>query len=245
MKKIRDWLWQDRRETDSTNDEAAKLCAAARGEKFIVSAASQTGGRGRRGRAWDSLTGNLFVSFAFPAALKDASRLIFIVSLGLLETVRRLKPGIDVCLKWPNDVLVNGGKVSGILMEKAAGDYMVVGIGVNVAAAPRREDILYPVASLREAGLVIDRLDFLKEYVGVFDDLLAEWKEKGFAPLRERWLANAKNLGKEINVHMEHEDKKGIFNGVDENGALLLETPSGIEKIYAGDIFYLKEKEVK
>lgn len=59
----------------------------------------------------------------------------------------------------------------------------------------------------------------------MFDDLLAEWKEKGFAPLRERWLANAKNLGKEINVHMEHEDKKGIFNGVDENGALLLETP--------------------
>lgn len=238
MEYINSWQWTDLVETGSTNDDVKGLCKGTSAKKFIVSALNQTNGRGRRGRSWICTEGNLFVSFALETALKDFGQITFVVGLSMLDAIKSFKQDIDVKLKWPNDVLVNGGKVSGILLEKADGEYLVIGIGVNITAAPDTGHLIYPAASLISAGVKTDRISFLKSYVEHFDNNLLLWKQEGFSAIKERWLANAKNLGGEITVQTENGLKNGIFNGVNDNGILLLETPSGIEKIYAGDIFF-------
>ena len=109
MAEFANWQWVDLEETSSTNDEVKKLCAAApSGKRFMVTARRQNAGRGRRGRGWVSLEGNLFVSFGLEVAPQLLGQMTFVVGLSLLEAVRELAPQVDVCLKWPNDVLVGG-----------------------------------------------------------------------------------------------------------------------------------------
>ena len=246
MAEFANWQWANLEETSSTNDEVKKFCdTALSGQRFMVTSNKQSAGRGRRGRDWISLEGNLFVSFGLEVSPQYLGQMSFVVGLSLLETIKNIASQINVCLKWPNDVLVDGKKVSGILLEKAAGNYLVIGVGVNIVAVPQDNNILYPVVSLSEVGVSIERIEFLQAFVQTFDYNLDRWKSEGFAPIRKNWLQYAKNLGAEITVNTEKEQKTGKFVGVDENGALLLETLSGTEKIYAGDIFYLKEKENK
>lgn len=238
------WQWLDFDEADSTNNVARALTEEmASGSKVVVSAVRQTAGRGRRGRQWIDCAGNLFMSLAVEAAVKDLGRLVLLSSLCLFKTIKELSKDVDVKveLKWPNDVLVNGGKISGILLEKGSGDYFVIGIGVNIAASPKGNVAAYPLISLREAGIDTDRVTFLKNYVAIWDKTRDTWDKEGFEPLRQMWLANVKGLGEEINVTDEKETKKGIFSGVDEDGALLLGGADGIRKIRAGDVFYIKE----
>lgn len=239
MQKINDWQWFDYEEVGSTNDVANSLTKAADGGKYVVTSVRQTGGRGRRGRKWDSLEGNLFMSMAFETELKNAGQIVFLVSLSLLETLVHLYPDINVCLKWPNDVLVNDCKISGILLEKGGGSYLIAGIGVNIAAAPKIDGLLYPAQSLADLGFETDRVKLLKAYLQKFDANYKLWQKHGFEEIRTRWLSRAKNLGKEILVRMNNGEKKGIFAGVGENGVLLLKCGENIEKIYAGDIFCL------
>lgn len=239
MQKINAWQWFDYDEVGSTNDTAKSLTNTETGGKYVVTSLRQTGGRGRRGRSWASLEGNLFMSMAFEAGLKDVGQIVFLVSLSLLETLQNLFPEINICLKWPNDVLVNDCKISGILLEKGEGDYLVAGIGVNIAAAPQIEGLVYPAQSLADLGFETDRVSLLKAYLQTFDADYELWREQGFETIRARWLDKAKNLGKEILVRMNNGEKKGVFAGVDENGALLLKCGENIEKIYAGDIFCL------
>lgn len=238
------WQWLDFDEADSTNNVARALTEeVASGSKVVVSVVRQTAGRGRRGRQWIDCAGNLFMSLAVEVAVKDLGRLVLLSSLCLFKTIKELSKDVDVKveLKWPNDVLVNGGKISGILLEKGSGDYFVIGIGVNIAASPKGNVAAYPLISLREAGIDTDRVTFLKNYVAIWDKTRDTWDKEGFEPLRQMWLANVKGLGEEINVTDEKETKKGIFSGVDEDGALLLGGAAGIRKIRAGDVFYIKE----
>lgn len=238
------WQWLDFDEADSTNNVARALTEEmVVGSKAVVSAVRQTAGRGRRGRQWIDCAGNLFMSLAVEAAVKDLGRLVLLSSLCLFKTIKELSKDVDVKveLKWPNDVLVNGGKISGILLEKGSGDYFVIGIGVNIAASPKGNVAAYPLISLREAGIDTDRVTFLKNYVAIWDKTRDTWDKEGFEPLRQMWLANVKGLGEGINVTDEKEAKKGIFSGVDEDGALLLGGADGIRKIRAGDVFYIKE----
>lgn len=239
MEKINNWLWQEYASVDSTNDVAKSLTNKGNGNKYVITAKSQTKGRGRRGRSWIGLEGNLFMSLALEIQLKDLGQIVFLVSLSLLETLRRLFPSINICLKWPNDVLVNDCKISGILLEKGEGDYMVIGIGINIVAAPKIDGMVYSAVSLQDSGYMIDRISLLKAYLETLDENYLQWRQQGFEVIRNRWLENAKNLGKEILVHLNKGDKTGIFTGVDGNGSLLLQCGENIEKIYAGDIFYL------
>ena len=112
MQRINGWQWEEYDEVVSTNDTVRNLTNKKDGAKYVVTALRQTGGRGRRGRSWVSLEGNLFMSMAFEAELKNVGQIVFIVSLSLLETLRHLFPDINICLKWPNDVLVNERKIS-------------------------------------------------------------------------------------------------------------------------------------
>lgn len=239
MSEIEGWKWVEFAETGSTNDEAALLTKGANGNRYVVTAKTQMSGRGRRGRPWVGLEGNLFMSQAVETELNDLSGIIFVVSLSLLEAVRTISPQADIKLKWPNDVLINGHKISGILLEKGEGDYLIIGIGVNIVAAPQIERIVYPAASLKEMGINTDRLTVLREYLKCFNANWQLWKQLGFEEIKQRWLADVKGLGCEITVHTEKNDKSGIFAGIDDNGALLLKTEDKVEKIYAGDVFYL------
>ena len=219
----------------STNDEAARLAEAGAAEGTVVWAREQTGGRGRRGRAWASPVGNLYSSTILrpdcPAA--RAAELGFVAALAVADI---LPAGRSVRLKWPNDVLVEGGKVAGILLESAIGQagtvqHVVAGIGVNVALAPRLPEMRYPGAAL---GGSVERA--LEKLAASLAERLAEWRREGFGPVREAWLAKAGPLGADVDVKLGDELVRGRFGGIDREGALLLETPSGPRRIVSGEL---------
>lgn len=241
MQKINDWEWIDIEETGSTNDAVRELTSEEGGHKYVVTAKKQTAGRGRRGRSWIGVEGNLFMSYAAEVETKDWGQAVFIVSLSLLETIRTLFPTINIRLKWPNDVLVAGRKISGILLEKGNGNYLIMGIGVNIKNAPQLNNSSYQSVSLSELGYETDRISFFEKYTEILDANFCRWKNYGFDIIKERWLADAQGLGREITVRTEKEEKKGSFEGIDENGLLLLKTENKIEKICAGDVFFSKE----
>ncbi|HKW54031.1 MAG TPA: biotin--[acetyl-CoA-carboxylase] ligase, partial [Stellaceae bacterium] len=142
--------------------------------------------------------------------------------------------------KWPNDVLIDGRKVSGILLEsQAAGegrlDWLVVGIGVNLASFP--ENVDYPAISLAAAGARVTVEALLEAVAEGFERWYERWREEGFAPLRAAWLLRARGLGEGIRVRLQGEEASGRFAGLDEDGALLLENGATRRRIGAGDVF--------
>ena len=238
MTKIKDWQWEDFFELTSTNDKAKEKSLGLKNEKFVITSQRQNAGRGRRGRSWIGCEGNLFMSLGIECSLRDLGQIIFVVSLSLAEVILEYKPSLDVKLKWPNDVLINGAKISGILLEKGDGDYLIIGIGVNIKNAPKSDNIKYAVSSLYDAGIDVDRLEFLQSYLTKFDENINLWKKEGFGIIRQKWLSMASHRDQEIRVVTEKEEKTGIFKGVDDNGILLLQTANGEEKIFAGDVFF-------
>lgn len=224
-------------EVGSTNDVAAEYADVA-GKRLVITAKRQTAGRGRRGRKWQSLAGNLFFSLLIEFPLKELGKLIMAATLGLVETIRFFAPESNVLIKWPNDVLLNNAKVSGMLLEKGVGEYMIIGIGVNTAQSPNSAEMLYPTTSLREAGIITDADAFLRQYLRIFTDKI----EKNTADLRQEWLQNAKGIGEKIAVRQNGEEKQGIFTGIDDNADLILQIGDKEQKILAGDVFYLEEK---
>ncbi len=235
---IRDWIWIDYDELGSTNDVAIDFSKNSSGKNFVITTKSQTNGRGRTGRSWISLEGNLFMSMGVEFNIRELAALVFMVSLSLLNTIKHICVGSDVLLKWPNDVLLNGKKVSGILLEKGSDNYMIVGIGVNIVSSPENSDLLYPATNLASAGIKIDRIEFLKQYLMQFEQIKDIYARDGVSKIVELWLSFAKGVGKNIIVRTPKESKQGVFVGIDNDGRLLLQTLQGLEKILAGDVFF-------
>lgn len=222
----------------STNDEATRLADAGAAEGTVVWAREQTGGRGRRGRRWVSPTGNLYSSTVLRPGCPAprAAELGFVSALAVADIV---PPGRAMRLKWPNDVLVDGGKVAGILLESSIDQngvvqHVVAGIGVNVTFAPELPEMRYPGALL--GGTVEDALEKL---TGALAARVAEWRREGFAHIREAWLAQAGPLGADVDVRLGNELVRGRFSGVDGEGALLLETDAGPRRIVSGELLGL------
>lgn len=229
---------------DSTNDEVIRLAQNGAPDGTWVVADEQTAGRGRRGRPWQSTRGNLFCTglLRLDAGEGPASQLSFLIALALYDTLAQwVAPG-RLRLKWPNDLLLDGRKVSGILLESAGsgqpGDrWVAAGIGVNLAVHP--EDVERPAISLAGAGVtppppmaVAERLATAVEH------WRREWRAGGFAALRAAWLARATGLGKRIEVRMPDGTLFGTFADLAADGALLLQLDSGMVKaIHAGDVF--------
>jgi BirA family biotin operon repressor/biotin-[acetyl-CoA-carboxylase] ligase len=241
MKTLDGWTYYHYDELGSTNDKIADFCTTPK-QRFIVCCKSQTAGRGRRGRSWLSLQNNLFFSLAFEFNLCYIGHLVIISALSLAQSISELDSHADISLKWPNDVLLNNAKVSGILLEKGKGEYIIIGIGVNISASPDDRDMLYPTVSLAEAGIKTTPQDFLSLYIKHFNSCLRTLENYGFAPLKEKWLSLAGHLGKEICVKQENTVIRGIFCGIDDNARLLLKTPNAEQKIMVGDIFYIESK---
>jgi BirA family biotin operon repressor/biotin-[acetyl-CoA-carboxylase] ligase len=231
-------------EIDSTNEELKRRAARGAGEGALIWAGAQTGGRGRRGRSFVSPPGNLYMSTLLrpDRAPARAAQLGFAAALAVGEAaLPLLPPAAALAYKWPNDVLIDGRKTSGILLESQATtsgtlDWLIVGIGVNLVSFP--EGLETPATSLRAAGAAPVAPDaMLVRVAGRFLFWYERWLGEGFAPLREAWLARAQGLGQRVRVRLGEGDSEGRFAGLDEEGALLLESGPVRRRITAGDVF--------
>lgn len=212
-------------------------------------ARQQTAGRGRRGRAWSDPPGN----FAATLVLRpeggpvEAAQLSFVAALAVHEALLRLcGPQVNIALKWPNDVMLNGGKLSGILLESAGAGariaVLAIGIGVNLAEAPDPAAIepgaMRPVSLRGETGLTVTPDEFLDALAVAFDGWWLQMRSFGFGPIRQGWLSRAARLGEQIIARTGNSQTSGRFDGIDETGALILTTPQGRQVIAAADVYF-------
>lgn len=229
---------------DSTNEEARRLGGDAL-DRTVIWAKRQTAGRGRRGRAWMSEPGNLFVSLVMrpDVDMLAAAQLSFVAALAVADAVQPLPGRGHVTLKWPNDVLIDGAKVSGILLEgSSAGgvtDGVVIGIGINIASHP--PDTPYPATHLSaHRGPDDDDVDsVLERLIGAFEAHYTVWLNNGFEPIRTAWLDRAHRLGEDLDIRTDKETLRGTFVDLDPSGALVLQPSDGTRHlITAGDVFF-------
>jgi BirA family transcriptional regulator, biotin operon repressor / biotin---[acetyl-CoA-carboxylase] ligase len=228
----------------STNDEARRLAQAGAAAGAVVWAAEQTAGRGRRGRAWASPPGNLYLSLLLRPAGSPAraAQLGFVAAVALGEALDRLAgPDLALRFKWPNDVLAGGRKLAGILLESAAGadgqlDFVIIGLGVNLVSAP--PSLEFPATSLADQGVAgITPAMLIEGFAGDFAAWAGRWEAQGFAPLRAAWLRRAIGLGEAVRVRLDRLTLDGRFADLDQDGALLLDGADGRRRIAAGDVF--------
>jgi BirA family transcriptional regulator, biotin operon repressor / biotin---[acetyl-CoA-carboxylase] ligase len=227
----------------STSDEAKRLAREGAAEGLIVWAKSQTAGRGRRGRVWVSPPGNLHMSVVLRphCGAAIAAQLGFVAALAMTGAIGELAPAIALQCKWPNDLLANGKKLAGILLETEmiAGenlDFVILGVGVNLMLSPR--DTPYAATSLAEEGVAaILPATVIAAFTRHFAEWLTSWNADGFAPIRDAWLLRAIGLGQPIKVRLERDTLDGRFLDLDYDGALMLGTPSGSRRIAAGEVF--------
>ena len=234
--------------TDSTNAHALRLAPQTPDPAWFL-ALRQTAGKGRRARAWDSPPGNFYATLllhpveppavvalrSFAAAL--ALRQALVDLTGLPETFT---------LKWPNDVLLNGGKLAGILLESTATPqgiaHLAIGIGVNLIAAPDPSTLetgaLRPVSLLHETGLRLTPETLLAHLAPAYSHWERRFTTEGFGPLRTEWLAHAARLGEPIRARTGQSTREGIFETIDPSGNLILRTPQGTVAIPAAEVFF-------
>ncbi len=227
-------------ETGSTNaDLLARLAAGERlAEGDWLVADRQGQGRGRQGRAWLDAPGNFMGSTAVHVSPQDppAASLSFVAALAVYEAVlARIGTPRELELKWPNDVLLGGDKFCGLLLEREA-ETVVLGIGVNLAAAPPVTD--RRARALTEFGPAPDRDVFATDLAAQFDRELGRWRQYGLEPILNRWLAAAHPVGSELTVHEPNGTAVlGKFAGVERDGALRLRLADGaVRVIHAGDV---------
>ncbi|HEY0627063.1 MAG TPA: biotin--[acetyl-CoA-carboxylase] ligase [Allosphingosinicella sp.] len=223
-------------ETGSTNDDMAALARGGAAEGLWLRAERQTGGRGRQGRGWQSPPGNLFASTLVRLQPHDppAPTLALVAAVALHESLSIAASGPQFIIKWPNDLLVDGAKLSGILLERAD-DAVIIGIGVNLAFHP--EGLGRPVTSVAAlVGAAPEPAAFLEILAESFAQWLSRWRTEGLEPIRGRWLAHAHPLGTALSTP----EGEGMFDGLDESGALRLRLADGASRvIHAGDVFLI------
>ena len=231
----------------STNDEAVRFATEGADTGLIVLADRQTEGRGRLGRSWQSASGNLHMSILLrpDCRLKAASQLSLLASVVLADVLVTGGPkGLDLSLKWPNDVLIGGAKVAGILLESAGHkdgrlDYVVLGVGLNIAWAPA--GLPYPVTSLSAQGFPRrSPLEWSGDYAHSLSIWLDRWQREGFAIVREAWRERSHRLGQPIRLKLGHREIEGRFIDLTDAGTLVIEhADSSRSELAAGDVVFL------
>ena len=228
----------------STNDDAKTLAAAGAPAFTAVSATEQTEGRGRRGRGWTSPPGNLYVSLLVrpPYPVSEASQLSLVAALALGDALAECVSSSRIHNKWPNDVQVDGRKIAGLLLESSGGsqgnvDWVVIGCGVNIAVHPNLPE--YDTISLDS---ITDKKTSIEEFLAFFLEHFEArydiWINGGIDPIRKAWVERAANIGREIVVRLPRTEIKGVFEGLDASGALILTRAGGRrELVTAGEIF--------
>jgi len=233
---------------DSTNAEAARIAPDISGPEWIL-AHQQTAGRGRRGRAWVNPKGNFAATLVMrPAGTTQTAALrSFVTSLALYEALISVTGRAGIfSLKWPNDVLLNGGKLAGILLESAGKgaeiSFLSIGIGVNLTQAPDMTEVqpgaLRPVSLMSETGAFVAPEEFLDVLAPAYARLETQFTTYGFEPIRTAWLERAARLGEVITAKTSRDEITGRFETVDEAGNLVLSTSKARVAIPAADVFF-------
>jgi BirA family biotin operon repressor/biotin-[acetyl-CoA-carboxylase] ligase len=226
-------------ETGSTNADMIALAATGLEEGVWLRAERQTSGRGRQGRAWVSPTGNLYASTLVRPRPSDppAATLALVAAVALEEAVSAYIMGAAV-LKWPNDLLIGGAKLSGILLERA-GAAVVIGFGVNLAHHPADTDRV--ATSLAAYDVPVDPADFIETLAEAFTRWVERWRGEGIDVVRRRWVDRAHPAGTPLTARLPDGSAiDGLFDGLDPEGALILRLADGTRRvIHAGDVFLL------
>ena len=235
-------------EVDSTNAEAARVAGELTGPTWIM-ALNQTAARGRRGRGWSNPAGNFAATLVLhPAEPPEQAALrSFVAALALYDTIVAATGRTEgLSLKWPNDVLLNGGKLAGILLESAGHgprlSHLAVGIGVNLRSAPDVGEVeqgaVRPVSLLSETGADVGPEPFLTLLAQAYARHEAQFTTYGFGPIRTAWLARAARLGDVITARTSRAEITGTFETVDEMGNLVLTTRDTRHAIPAAEVFF-------
>jgi BirA family biotin operon repressor/biotin-[acetyl-CoA-carboxylase] ligase len=235
-------------EIDSTNAEARRRAEAGETGPLWIAADRQTAGRGRRGRSWETGSGNLAATLLLkldkPPA--EAALISFVTALAVADLAAKYVPPSLVTLKWPNDVMVAGRKVSGVLIEsgRALGDrlWLVVGCGVNLKTPPEAADrpatafaehLKGDIAAPPSPAEALERLSLR------FQSWLAVWEREGVGAVLDAWTARAQGMGGPCTARLDHETIDGVAEGLEPDGALRLRLPDrSIRRITAGDVFF-------
>ncbi len=242
----------ERDSVDSTNEEARRLAARGAPDLTLVWAHRQCAGRGRRGRKWIGHDGNLTFSILLRPSFRtrEVMQMGFVVANALADVLDLGVPrSARVQVKWPNDVLIKGRKVAGILMEAdPAADkpdhlnWLIIGVGVNVAEHPAMDEVEFPATSLAHEGVKGAGLDvgmLLGEVARFFLSGVETWRNFGFDPVRSRWLARARGVGDPVTVRLADETLHGRFAALNGDGALVLHQDGQPGRcITAGDVFF-------
>ena len=225
-------------ETGSTNTDLAALARKGAAEGIWLRAERQTAGRGRHGRDWASPAGNLYASTIIRPRVSDppTPTLALVAAVALHEAISVFVAGATI--KWPNDLLLGAAKLSGILLE-GAGEAVATGFGVNVAHHPDLAD--RPTTSLAAHGAEVVPEALLDVLIEAFARWLAAWRGQGLEPVRAAWLARAHPVGAALSIRLpDGERLEGLFDGLDQDGALLLRLAGGERRvIHAADVFLL------
>ena len=228
----------------STNAEALALARAGERGPLWITAKTQTAGRGRRGNSWVSEPGNLFATLLLSEPLPPAlaPQLSFVAALALHDAVSEAAPQLaqTLCLKWPNDLLLGGKKLAGILIEGDSDKTFAVAIGIGVNSASHPAETQHPATDLAVAGVRIAPERLFEPLVPAMERRLGQWcAGQGFASIRADWLKRAGGLGEQIRVRLRERELSGVFEGLDDSGRLLLKTESGVTTVTAGEVFGL------
>lgn len=230
---------------DSTNAEARRRTESGEFGPVWITALRQTAGRGRRGRAWDTASGNLAATLLFvtdkPPA--EAAQVSFLAALAAADLADACIGAGVARLKWPNDLMLHGKKAAGILVESGTradkSVWLAVGLGINLATAP--QDVERPAAAFAEfmtappppPSIALDIL------AARFAHWQSVWQDQGFAPIARAWTLRAHGLGEACEARLPNQTHRGIADGLDPDGALRLRLADGvILRITAGDVFF-------
>jgi BirA family biotin operon repressor/biotin-[acetyl-CoA-carboxylase] ligase len=231
----------------STNADALQRARDGELGPLWIAATRQSAGRGRRGRPWVSEPGNLYASLLLTHMVSASpwAELSFVAALALhdavVEVVPKLKPRLAI--KWPNDLLLDGAKFAGILIEgegagtKGGVGAVAIGIGVNCASHPAATD--HPATDLAAAGFAVTPATLFAALTAKMLGRLAQWNAgEGFSTIRADWLARAAGVGEEIRVQLPDRALSGRFEALDDAGGLVLRLPDGSRQVIAaGDVF--------
>jgi BirA family biotin operon repressor/biotin-[acetyl-CoA-carboxylase] ligase len=228
---------------DSTNDLARRAAEDGAPEGLVVWGGEQRQGRGRLGRRWASPPGNLYVSIVLRPTVeaRRLSEVTFVAALALADALATV-PGLpQAALKWPNDVLLDGAKIAGILLEGALGRdnrpaWLVLGTGVNIAHRPESSD--YPTAALADLATPVPAApDFLARYAGAVAARYRHWLAHGFEPVRRDWMAAAAHIGRPVRINLPEGPVEGVFESLDPEGHLVLDQGGGRRRVLSsGDV---------
>jgi BirA family biotin operon repressor/biotin-[acetyl-CoA-carboxylase] ligase len=228
----------------STNAEALARARAGESGPLWITACTQTAGRGRRSSAWISEPGNLYATLLLtePSPKQAGPQLSFVAALALHDAVAECAPQVGpmLSLKWPNDLLLGGKKLAGILIEGESEPAFAVAIGIGANCARHPSETRYPATDLLAAGAVVMPGRLAEALSAAMQARLAQWRRgEGFAAIRTDWLKRAAGLGQKIEVRLPEKDLSGFFEGLDEAGHLVLTGPAGRTTVTVGEVFGL------